>query len=200
MRNILIVTTSLLVAACSSVSTDPNKGGFIGGLKGIVGGEYDKRLTQKQSEVDELSALNDTLARRLDRTNNERSIVDVEIGKLSERLKKSKVSLDASRRLLESEEATKLSETEVLADIKFEQQRLETLMLDLTLITAQLEKDELKAIEEKEVSISPSILRNDALDKNIKLAKLKEEKISQDVSKHLSIIDKLFNNLNNAGH
>ncbi|TQF67560.1 hypothetical protein [Pseudoalteromonas luteoviolacea] len=193
-RYSLLAVTSCLLVACSSVSTDPNKGGFIGGLKGVVGGEYDNRLSRKQNEVDELQELNAMLARRLESTKSERSAVGMEIEQLSNRLNQSKATLDISRGRLDSALANKAIEEMALKEIKLEQQRLETLMLELTLITASLDKEEKQAS-----SISPDISRplssTDAeIKERVQKAELKEKRIAQDIANHINIVDRLFAN------
>ncbi|KZN34401.1 hypothetical protein N474_09565 [Pseudoalteromonas luteoviolacea CPMOR-2] len=193
-RYSLLAVTSCLLVACSSVSTDPNKGGFIGGLKGVVGGEYDNRLSRKQNEVDELQELNAMLARRLESTKSERSAVGMEIEQLSNRLNQSKATLDISRGRLDSALANKTIEEMALKEIKLEQQRLETLMLELTLITASLDKEEKQAS-----SISPDISRplssTDAeIKERVQKAELKEKRIAQDIANHINIVDRLFAN------
>ncbi|USE68346.1 hypothetical protein CTT31_04110 [Pseudoalteromonas maricaloris] len=192
MRTFLVVATILILAACTSISTDPNRGGFIGGLKGVVGGEYDKRLVQQQSEVDELNALNAILKERLVETNTERTHIGLEIDKISEQLKTSQNVLDDSRTLLASEQAAKLIDEQTLFALKQEQQRLETLMLDLTLVTVQLQKEEKQFSEKtskKNETVPP---KKNALESRLKQTKSLEQQTAEDIEKHSALIDQLF--------
>ncbi|MBE0371883.1 hypothetical protein PFLA_a2712 [Pseudoalteromonas flavipulchra NCIMB 2033 = ATCC BAA-314] len=158
----------------------------------MVGGEYDKRLVQQQSEVDELNALNAILKERLVETNTERTHIDLEIDKISEQLKTSQNILDDSRTLLASEQAAKLIDEQTLFALKQEQQRLETLMLDLTLVTVQLQKEEKQFSEKtskKNETVPP---KKNALENRLKQTKSLEQQTAEDIEKHSALIDQLF--------
>lgn len=173
---------------CSSISTNPSKGGFIGGVKGTLGGGYDKRIQAKENEITKLQLLNAQLQERLGYTKGKISGVNREILKVKDALKRSKYELARTRELLEGEQAKLLIDSETRDRLLQEQQYMETLMLELTLMTVELEKQE-------------RILQQNKLDEDIKskIRKKREdvkkasERIFPQQEKFNQTIETLFN-------
>lgn len=130
---------SLLITGCASTSTDPSKGGFIGGLKGVVGGEYEKRIQKKESEIDELDTLNNLLEQRLNETKSKHASIKQDIREYEQLVKSTTVSIQNTWGLIQDQEKEKLLDERELKILRFHYQDIETLLLEITLKMTELE-------------------------------------------------------------
>lgn len=97
-----LAATTLLVAACTT--SDPNKGGFIGGVGGIVSGDYDAYVARREAiRQEELRKL-DAERARADSLEGERSRLLGETSSLRSRISRLR---DEGR--IASAEASRLS-------------------------------------------------------------------------------------------
>lgn len=114
-RKALAIAMSLslgLLVGCNT--TDPNQGGFLGGLGGLASGNYE-RGTQKKREAlqddqdkqialkrkaDRLRAKNAAVSEDLARTESQLRAIEVDLGTLNDRLAKAKTKTNVERNRL----------------------------------------------------------------------------------------------------
>ena len=98
----LCAAVVVALSGCANVSTDPHAGGLMGGIHGITTGAYDKRLVEKQAEVDDLQAAGDALGRRVGDAQARLKSLDRTLAERSSKLSKMKADIAAIDRVLAS--------------------------------------------------------------------------------------------------
>lgn len=89
MRNyimVVVVTCALGGCATNAAQNDPSKGGFGNAISGVLGGQYDERLEQREAEAEAASRRNADLAARSGALNAERDQLSLEIGQARKRV------------------------------------------------------------------------------------------------------------------
>lgn len=54
-RSFMMIGLGLCVVGCSTLSDNPREGGFLGGVMGIESGAYDRRIEERQRNLDALN-------------------------------------------------------------------------------------------------------------------------------------------------
>lgn len=79
-RAFLLAGLSLgLMGFCEGVTTDPTRGGLMGGVCGIQTGAYQRRIETRRRELDHLERANQGLQARLDRARRQERVVTTDL-------------------------------------------------------------------------------------------------------------------------
>lgn len=87
------------LSGCAGATTDPSTGGLAGGLNGIVTGAYERRITEKQNELNDLEASERALLSRIDASHQTQTSLSLESVALRGRLER----IEAKSRALDEQ-------------------------------------------------------------------------------------------------
>lgn len=106
-----LMTTCMAVAlagcATSAAENDPAQGGFGNAVSGVLGGQYEERLQQREAEADQLAMRNADLEARSSALKAQRDQLSVEISKARKRIADQNARISSfAQQLAQSSSAT----------------------------------------------------------------------------------------------
>ncbi|MBV9835286.1 MAG: hypothetical protein JO055_12810 [Alphaproteobacteria bacterium] len=123
MRNLLATTAlSLALAACNT--TDPNQGGFFGGMGGLMSGNYERDTQARRDALANEQARNRDLQAQAAASERERQQVAYERASLQQQIAALNSDMGRLRGRLDSAEALKRNDPQ-LANLRAELEALE---------------------------------------------------------------------------
>ncbi len=134
---ILFLLITALAAGCASVSTDPDEGGLLGGIKGLSTGEYEQRRAAREQRLAALQRFNKNLKEEQDTLDESITIRKGDIERLE-------ANLDDLGKVIESLRSDIEADSRVGSKVETARLQIQT---KLELIELQLE--ELRAANEQ---------------------------------------------------
>jgi chromosome segregation ATPase len=123
MRN-LLATTALALALAACNTTDPNQGGFFGGMGGLVSGNYERDTQARRDALAAEEARNRDLRAQAAASQSERQQVAYERASLQQQIATLNGDIGRIRGRLDSAEALKRNDPQ-LANLRAELEALE---------------------------------------------------------------------------
>lgn len=120
----LALTTPLLAACCTGVTTDPRRGGLAGGVCGTTTGAYEHRLATRREELAGLEAADVGLRARLAATQAEASDLQGRIAMAARRADARQAAVTAADADIERLRARRSTSSAELARIEAERDQL----------------------------------------------------------------------------
>lgn len=160
----------------------------MGGIRGVFGGEYKKRLDERQQKVDSLRADNEAMNSRLEQNQADRAQIATQERMLLRQLEQLNASLARSQKLLSDTNAAKQLDRDTLSSLRDKQQRLESTMRELSAMSTQFGPIDLLRPGPNTARVETEEERREHQQK----LETKTRKLQQDIDDHNALIDRLF--------
>jgi len=125
-----LVLAGAVTAGCVT-STDPRDGGLINGVSGIINGSYQRRVDQRQAELDELARTRAEMDQKLRDTQQQRGEVATEALSLQQELTDLQAQSERTRLALAEIHRNHLLRSEELDMLGDERNAIERSLIDL---------------------------------------------------------------------
>ena len=122
----LVITTSFCTAvtACAT-SNDPSSGGFFGGVGGLMSGNYDRAVSDKERQLEDAKDQNIALARSSDRRTAELTATQLEFEKSETRLAALNLDITGLNKQLSQANSSSPSNVAKAADLQSKLSKLD---------------------------------------------------------------------------
>lgn len=119
MKNYLVMTVvGCVLAGCATnaAQNDPSQGGFGNAISGVLGGQYDERIKQREVQAEATSRRNANLAARSGALKAERSQLSLEVGRARKRIVSQNTRIEnLGRKMQKSTTATEKDKKQLAA-------------------------------------------------------------------------------------
>ena len=114
---IVTLCSGVLAGGCATTE-DPHEGGFVSGAVNLTTGRYEKRVRDKESELERATDEQRQLTQEAEAIRQERARLDQALKDAAARLEKLEASLDERRRALEKARHLKTEDEETLRNLE----------------------------------------------------------------------------------